>query len=264
MNNKRKYLMVDTETANSIEDNLMYDFGGAVIDNTGKVYEEFSYVIKEIYYNEELMDTAYYKDKKEQYEKEIAEHKREVISIMDLRETLFNLIKDYGIKAAIAHNASFDARAMNNTIRYITKSKCRYLLPYGLEWQCTLKMARKVLTTDRHYIDFCEDFGFLTKSNEPQTKAETIYRYLTGNPTFEEAHTGLCDVMIEKEIFAFLVGRCKIEDRVLYFGKKKLKKMLDTPQKAWYNVITERGEDNVKVEKNFKKVLDNLNKRWYN
>lgn len=217
---KKKNLMVDSETANTIEDNLMYDFGGAVINNDGEVYEEFSYVIKEVFYDEKLMDTAYYKDKREQYEKEIAEHKREVISIMDLREILFNLVKDYGIETVIAHNASFDARAMNKTIRYITKSKYRYLLPYGLEWQCTLKMARKVLTTDRHYLGFCEDFGFLTKTNKPQTKAETIYRYLTGNPTFEEAHTGLCDVMIEKEIFAFLVGRCKVEDRILYPSKK--------------------------------------------
>lgn len=40
------------------------------------------------------------------------------------------------------------------------------------------------------------------KRPRPQEKAEVIYRYLTGNIDFIESHTGLEDVMIEKEIFA--------------------------------------------------------------
>ena len=35
----------------------------------------------------------------------------------------------------------------------------------------------------------------------PQLKAETLYRYMTNNKNFVESHTGLEDVMIEKEIF---------------------------------------------------------------
>lgn len=33
-------------------------------------------------------------------------------------------------------------------------------------------------------------------------KAEVIYKYISGNNDFIESHTGLEDVMIEKEIFA--------------------------------------------------------------
>ena len=40
------------------------------------------------------------------------------------------------------------------------------------------------------------------KIPRPQMKAEVIYRYITGNNTFIESHTGLEDCMIEKEIFA--------------------------------------------------------------
>ena len=33
--------------------------------------------------------------------------------------------------------------------------------------------------------------------------AEIIYRFITNNLNFEEAHTGLEDVLIEKEILAY-------------------------------------------------------------
>lgn len=37
--------------------------------------------------------------------------------------------------------------------------------------------------------------------NRPRLTAEILYRYLTNNVDFVESHTGLEDVMIEKEIF---------------------------------------------------------------
>ena len=39
------------------------------------------------------------------------------------------------------------------------------------------------------------------KASRPQAKAEVLYRYISGNDSFIEKHTGLEDVMIEKEIF---------------------------------------------------------------
>ena len=40
----------------------------------------------------------------------------------------------------------------------------------------------------------------MTEKGNIQTKAEVVYRYLTGNVEFVEEHTGLADVMVEKEI----------------------------------------------------------------
>jgi hypothetical protein len=37
--------------------------------------------------------------------------------------------------------------------------------------------------------------------------AEILYRYLSGDNDFEEQHTGLADVMIEKEIFKACMDR---------------------------------------------------------
>ena len=53
----------------------------------------------------------------------------------------------------------------------------------------------------------------------PQLKAEVLYRYISGNNEFIESHTGLEDVLIEKEIFAYCVKQKKAMRRKLFEEK---------------------------------------------
>ena len=46
-----------------------------------------------------------------------------------------------------------------------------------------------------------------TSNGKTSFTAENIYRYLINDASFEESHTGLEDVLIEKEIFAECVRR---------------------------------------------------------
>ena len=48
---------------------------------------------------------------------------------------------------------------------------------------------------------FCTENGYVLKNGSPRLTAEILYRYISGQNDFEEEHTGLADVMIEKEIF---------------------------------------------------------------
>jgi hypothetical protein len=61
------FIVVDTETTNSIDDPIAYDIGFAVVDEKGKVYETHSYVVADIFLDKELMSVAYFADKREQY-----------------------------------------------------------------------------------------------------------------------------------------------------------------------------------------------------
>ena len=101
-----------------------------------------------------------------------------------------------------AHNASFDLRALNTTYRYITKSKYRYFFRWGTEIWDTLKMSQDTICKQKSYIEYCKRNGYMTKHKTPRPRAtaEILYRYLTGNENFNESHTGLEDVLIEKEI----------------------------------------------------------------
>lgn len=198
-----KFLMVDTETANTIEDPFYYDLGYAVVDTTGKVYEVGSFVNADIFLDTEMMSTAYFVDKIPQYWQEIKAGKRILARHSTIRKAVRDVMKKWDITYVVAHNARFDYRATNYTQRLLTGSKYRYFFPYGTKILDTLSMARKVLATSQSYRNFCESNGFVCKNGAPRFTAEVIYRWLTGDVEFIESHTGLEDVLIEAKIFAF-------------------------------------------------------------
>lgn len=221
-------LMMDTETCNTLvaEDGkldmtnvLIYDFGWQVIDKRGKVYEEKSYIVKDIFERETaLMQSAYYAKKIPQYLQEIAEGKRVVATFYEIRKDFLETLARYETNTIAAHNARFDYRASNVTQRWLTKSKYRYFFPYDIEIWDTLKMATDVICKMPTYIAFCEQNGYMTKHKKPRPKAtaEVLYRFISGNVAFNEAHTGLEDVDIERQILAYCFRQHKAMRKGLY------------------------------------------------
>lgn len=202
-----KYIMLDTETANSIDDPLCYDIGFAVIDEKGNVYREHSFAVAEIFLDKELMASAYFAEKIPNYWKEIQNGTRKLAKLNTIRKILTETMKEFDINAIVAHNARFDYRSTAKTQRYLTGSKYRHFLPYGTEIYDTLKMAREVLKDDVEYDNFCYENNYLTKRGCKRYTAEILYRFFTGNNDFVEKHTGLEDVSIEKVIFAECMAR---------------------------------------------------------
>ena len=196
-----KYLIFDSETTNTLECPLCYDFGYSVIDEKGKVYEQGSFVVADVFLDKELMASAYFVDKIPAYWQDIKDGKR----LLRRWKTIKFIIKDvmtyHEIDTVVAHNTRFDYLSTATTQRYLTCSKWRYFFPYGTKYLCTLKMARATFKEDEKYIAFCEENGFLTSYGKPQYTAEVLYRYLTNDINFVESHTGLEDVEIETEIF---------------------------------------------------------------
>ena len=202
---KRKtyYLTIDTETANSLEDALVYDIGGAIHDKNGNVYETFSFVVAEIFFDmADIMNSAYYSEKLPQYYADIKNGTRKVARWLTIKNHIANLCSKYNVKAIIAYNMRFDYKSTATTQRYLTKSKNRYFFPKSVELWDSLKMVDDTIAKQKLYVDFCKTNGLLQKNGKPNRKAETVYRYLTSNPNYIEEHTGLADVLIETQIFA--------------------------------------------------------------
>lgn len=203
-NRKNYYLTIDTETANTLDDPIVYNIGGAIHDKQGRVEETFSFVIREVFYGcIDLMQTAYYADKIPSYIEGIAKGEYEVVSYTQAKFYIRDLCKKYGVKAIIAHNARFDYIALNTTERLLTSSKYRYFLPYGIPIWDTLAMARTSVAKQKSYIKWCRNHDAMRSKNTPRMTAEVLYRYISGDTEFSEAHTALADVLIEKEIFAW-------------------------------------------------------------
>lgn len=203
----KKFLIIDTETTNSLDDPFVYDLGFAVIDTNGTVYEQGSFVNAEIFLDEEMMASAYFIDKMPMYWEEIKKGKRVLKRWKNIKRIVRDTMMNYDIHDVIAHNARFDYRSTAYTQRLLTSSKYRYFFPYGTHIIDTLKMARTVFKKDEAYQKWCADNEYTYGGGHAQYKAEILYRYLIGDNEFEEAHTALEDVMIEKEIFAECLRR---------------------------------------------------------
>lgn len=227
---RRNYgIVFDTETANTqrdekgqlfFKDGLFYDFGFAVVDTKGNVYEEFSFINTDIFFEKELMNTAYYKKKIPLYWEGIHAGTRIFANTYEIHRTFVEMIKKYECKWVSAHNARFDYAVCNATQRWTTKSKYRFFIPYGVEIWDTMKMARDVICQMPTYHKFSEKHGLLTKTGKVSASAENLYKFITKNPDFVESHTGLEDVQIEKEILWYCMRQKKKMRKKLWEDKK--------------------------------------------
>lgn len=205
-----KFIVIDTETANSLEQPFCYDIGYVVTDRNGKIYESRSFMVAEMFLHyADIMTSAYYAEKLPKYWKEYKEGKRELKSLYTIRRQVFEDIQNYNIKIVYAYNMSFDRNSLNTTSRYITKSALRWFFPYGIEFRCIWNIACQTIMNSRNYVKFCLDNGFVSECGNVQTSAEICYRYLTKQVDFIESHTGLEDVEIETFILAKVYARKK-------------------------------------------------------
>lgn len=200
-----KIIVLDTETTNDLDCPLVYDLGFIVMDNNGKIYKEFSFVVADVFLDSQLMESAYFKDKIPQYWKDIKDGKRKLATFRNIQKIFADTCKEYEIKKVFAHNCHFDYLSLQTTQRFLTASKYRYFFPYGVEMWCTLKMARKLFKDNDEYGEYCYEHKYLTKRGQRRYTAEILYRFLHKDNNFIESHTGLEDVKIEKDIYLYCI-----------------------------------------------------------
>ena len=205
-------IVIDTETCPIDKDltdvlptNMWtYDCGWAVVDKRGNVYRTRSFVNADIFLDEkDLMKSAYYAEKIPRYWEDIKAGRRTLTSFYNIRKTVMEDIAEFNVTEIFAHNMRFDYGTLNTTQRWLTKSKYRYFFSKDLVICDTLKMARDVIAKMPTYRRFCEENGYMTKNHQVKLTAEVIFRFITKNNNFVENHTGLEDVLIEKEILAY-------------------------------------------------------------
>ena len=200
---KERYLVIDTETCNTIEQPLVYDIGYAICDRHGNIEVERSFVVAEVFIDmADVMKSAYYAEKLPKYWEDLKNGKRVMKSLFNIRRQLLEDIKTYKVKNIGAYNMGFDKRALNNTIRFCSQSYMRWFFPYGMKYICIWNMACQTLLNTSTYIKFAEKNGLASEKNNILTSAESTYKFLTKDVNFIEEHTGLEDVKIEIEIMA--------------------------------------------------------------
>lgn len=209
---------IDKDLTGVVPSNMWtYDFGFAIVDKNGNVYEAYSFVNADIFIGErELMKSVYYANKIPQYWEDIKAGKRTLATFYNIRKKFFEVCEEYGVEEIYAHNMRFDHGTLNITERWLTKSKYRYFFPSNYIICDTLKMARDVILKMPTYKRFCAENGYVTKNGQPRATAEILYRFIKKDNDFVESHTALEDVLIEKEILAYCFKQHKKMRRLLW------------------------------------------------
>ena len=200
---KEMYLVIDTETCNTVEQPLPYDIGFAICDRMGNIAEERSYVVAETFLDmKDTMKSAYFAEKIPNYWEDIKNGTREIKSIYKIRKEVKDLMNKYNVKKVGAYNMGFDKRALNNVMRYTTKSVCRWFFPFGTEFFCIWHLATQTLLQQKTFFKMAEKNGWFSEKGNLLTNAEVTYNYIKKMSDFKEEHKGLEDVRIEIEIMA--------------------------------------------------------------
>lgn len=227
---KEMFLVIDTETCNTVEQPLPYDIGYAICDRDGRIYLERSFVVAETFLDmKDVMASAYYTEKLPHYWEDIKNGTRQIKGFWNIRKQILTDMKEYNIKKVGAYNMAFDKRALNNLTRYVTKSFCRWFFPFGTQFFCIWSMACQTLLNTTSYVKFAENNGLVSDANNLLTSAESCYRFITDMVDFSESHTGLEDVKIEIVIMA----KC-------FATHKKMNKEINTS--CWRIVQNKRRE----------------------
>ena len=146
-----KFIVLDTETANDIDCPLCYDLGWILTDRTGIVYESYSYVISDIFLDNGLMSSAYYAEKIPQYQADLNNGSRKLARFLTVKKIFNECCKRNNVTKIFAHNARFDYKSLQTTLRYITTSKMRFFFPYGIDrnhrWGFHIRLSRHPDTT---------------------------------------------------------------------------------------------------------------------
>ena len=205
---RKNRVILDTETANGLAFPLPYDFSYQIVSgNDMRLVVARQFVIREIFLDSEMMDTAYYVAKTPIYWRRIWAHEAQLVTMYEARKQFLEDCAKYNVKEVYAYNMAFDYRALNNLMRRLTNNQYRYFFPKRFRMCCIWNMATDAFLATKKYYDYAVSHNWVSEKGNILTNAECAYNYINDNPTFAEAHIGIDDVVIETEILRYCLTR---------------------------------------------------------
>ena len=207
MTRKKYYMILDTETTSNAQ--TVYDIGYTIIDRKGSIIEQANYLVKEIIEHPFLRgilqrDKFSARKYRETYAA-LYNEKKMVLPFLTIRQNIRRAIRNYDC-VVVAYNAKFDFQALTNMAQDLGKDS--FFTKKTQIWDLW-NIALHTLCDSRNYTRFCDAHEFVTDKGHRKSSAEVVYRYLTNNLAFEEAHTALADTEIEAAILLACLKRHK-------------------------------------------------------
>lgn len=196
-------LIFDTETVGDFETPIIHDIGYQIIDKDFTVLCSRRMLVKETR-TPFLLKTSFYLAHKAKYDRDLANDSVDVVSWLDVINQLNKDLFNYNVNLISAYNLGFDLRALEKTNEFycnqadLSKIKKRQLL-------CIWELSCSTFMREKSYRNFCRTYNYISAKNNFLTNAEVAYKFINQMERFEEQHTALEDVIIERQILQYIV-----------------------------------------------------------
>ena len=223
-------LILDTETTDTKKP-FCYDMGWIVADDKTFEIKDFSAnVVEQVWHNLPLFESAYYANKRPKYVTMMRDHSATMDKWGYIMRHLAQTIKKYNITAVYAYNSSFDDGVIAYNCDWFKCINPLENIPVYDIWG----YASQFITNTPEYKAFCEEHNCFTEHGNYSGSAETVFKYISENPDFEEEHMGIFDSQIETLILKYCIEN-GAELATEYPVNKILKRVVKTPFKVKIN-----------------------------
>lgn len=208
----KPFVVLDVEGMSSCRP---YNIGYIIADRYGNKFLEKSFAVLPCIW-ENLQNCMQAKDMTHNNIQEIlqdienSDKKYSYTAIEEVKKMILKDITRYKVNEIWAYNCSFDKGSLSRLFGEdfeILNNICTF---YDI-----IPAIVHTMLLNKDYVKFCNKNGFITAKGNVMTKAEVVYRYLTGDIEFSEEHTGLNDCRIEYEILLAAINSGKKIDRSL-------------------------------------------------
>lgn len=215
MSNEKKmgkpFIVLDVEGMSTCRP---YNIGYLVCDKYGNIFLERSFAILPCVW-ENLQNCLQAKEMTHKNIQEIlgdiensTSRKYIYNSIEDVKKLILSDCIKYNVKEIWAYNCAFDKGSLKRLF-----DKDWEMLDNLVTFYDIIPAIVHTVLLNKKYVKWCNENGFITKKGNVMTKAEIVYKYLTGNKNFIEEHTGLSDCKIEYSILLTAINSGKKIDR---------------------------------------------------
>lgn len=221
-----------------------YHIGYGIFNPYGELLKSGNFIVREIFENEEKMNTAFYRNKLDMYYQDLQDKVATLRYYKNIINQIKKDIKEYNIKAVFAYNCPYDLVAILETAQATELKNCPKLtfkenakgkpVPQfeqafkeileneEIEVFDIMTMSCMSICQDKEYLETVE---YSPKGN-PRTTAEAVYRYVSGNSNFVEEHTAYEDSIIENEILKECFKRGLQPQKFVYMPFRLIPKKL--------------------------------------
>ena len=198
-------LLVDTEFV-SLNKPFVYDLSYLIarkVDDKFITLKSVGNVVKQVYQNKMMFETAYYSDKRKLYTNAMKGKTYKQNYLGNILRQLKKDIAEYNVSMVLGYNVNADLRSIGYTSEYLklnnplNETKVIDLMPIVVNTICDTN----------EYKNFAKENKLITEKGYYKMSVESVMKYITNDIYFVEKHLGKSDNENEIDLLNYTISK---------------------------------------------------------